>query len=263
MADIPTDMYAQQGPPHLTFGQWLTDLLFPPACVGCGALLPPLDAAQSIFCPACAALAEAGLSDNGIVLNEIMGETEHSAHICLYTYRTGQTAGVPERLIYHIKHKDERRVFDHVGRDLGALVSRMWQVMSPAIDPASVVWTYPPRRASARRKDGFDQAERLAETLARLCGGECQPVIDRSGRRIKEQKNLDANARRDNIAHAYELPPEAVPYVKGHPVMLVDDVCTTGATLTACTELLMRAGASCVWWVTVAKTELTGQTESN
>ncbi len=238
---------------RLSIGQWLTDLLFPPTCVGCGELLPPFDAARPIFCPAC--LAQCRDSRLPCEADVHIGAQGRSVHISLFVYRAGVTDGIPEKLVYHIKHKGERRVFDHVAHALGARVAAVWQNTAPAVDLETVVWVYPPRRPASRRKDGFDQAERLAKSLANVCGGECLPLIDRTNRRAKEQKRLNADDRRANTAHAYEIPPEAVPHIKGRTIMLVDDVCTTGATLGACTELLMNAGAALVMWVTVARTD--------
>ena len=51
------------------------------------------------------------------------------------------------------------------------------------------------------------------------------------------------------------MPVKARQQIKGRTVMLVDDVCTTGATLRAAAELMRKAGAKTVIWVTVAKAE--------
>ena len=56
--------------------------------------------------------------------------------------------------------------------------------------------------------------------------------------------------RPENVAQAFEAKSRAV---LGQTIILVDDVCTTGATLAACAEALRAAGATCVWGFTLAR----------
>lgn len=239
-------------PPKRRFFRYLSDLLFPPTCVGCEELLPPFDPQMPIFCPACAVKSEAGLCEDSVTFAT---DGSYLVHFNLYHYRPGMTHGVPEKLIYHIKCRGEARVFAYVARMMSGGIRTVWQVVQPTINAGDVVWVYPPRRPSAIRKHGFDQAERLARVLAAACGGRCLPVLRHTRKRAKEQKRLSAADRRENTARAFTLSRRLAPRINGRPVMLVDDVCTTGATLTACTELLRDAGASCVMWITVARTK--------
>lgn len=167
-------------------------------------------------------------------------------------YRAGHTQGAPERLIYSLKHRDDRRIFDFV---TDAFSPRVKEVLNACgVLPDETVWVFPPRRLKAVLDDGFDQAQRLAQGLAKACGGVCYPLIERKPKRhVKAQKKLNAEERRQNAIDVYDLPVEAIPYVQGKTMILVDDVCTTGATLRACTRLLEEAGAAEVIWVTVAK----------
>ncbi len=229
------------------FLECVMDLLFPAPCVGCNEMLPPFLPDRPALCPMCRTKYETCRTHT----RDLLETPRRLAHISLVQYRTSDKPGVAERLIFRIKHSEERRVFQFVARELKPRVEAVWERLY--LDPSEVVWAYPPRRPVALRKDGFDQAWRLAHTLAKTCGGTCLPLIERTGERIKEQKRLDAAARARNAAKAYCLAEDAEETVRGKVIMLVDDLCTTGATLGACADLLIGAGAEGVIWVTVGQ----------
>ena len=91
---------------------------------------------------------------------------------------------------------------------------------------------------------GFDQARLLAEEAANIWGVKAEAVL-RKGRHTRAQSSLqDAALRKANVKGAYRVPhPERV---RGRRFLLIDDVCTTGSTLSACADTLMAAGAASV-----------------
>lgn len=222
-------------------------LLFPMTCVGCGERLHPAAPADTVFCPACRPKWELALT----AARDRQASNPSDKHIYGVSYRSGHTDGVPERLIYHLKHKGEGRVFRLVARTLAPRVTEAVAAVGGGKLPVLV--TYPPRRAAAVRKDGFDQARELARTLAEACGYPLASTLGRTRRRAAAQKTLDARRRQTNAAASY-VPADGIEAVRGAVVLLCDDVCTTGATLEVCTRLLTEAGARAVLWVTVGRT---------
>lgn len=111
--------------------------------------------------------------------------------------------------------------------------------------------SWPPLSAKRLRQRGFDQAEKLAVQVAAAYGQRPRRLFQKEER--PAQSGLtDAAARRANVLGAYRLlHPEEV---AGKTVLLVDDVVTTGATLSECARLLRTAGAKRVCAATVAKT---------
>lgn len=102
-----------------------------------------------------------------------------------------------------------------------------------------------PRRLGER---GHHPPERLAQALAERWGMPCEPVLRRS-RRSRRQRGLTLAERRRNVAGAFA----AARPVSGS-VLLVDDVYTSGATVSAAGSALRSAGASWVDVVTFART---------
>jgi ComF family protein len=111
---------------------------------------------------------------------------------------------------------------------------------TPGREPCDVIVPVPlhPRRLVAR---GYNQSIELARGLGRSAG---LPVVADALRRTRNtapQLSLDRHERRENIRDAFAASPARV---HGRRVLLVDDVYTTGATLTECARTLLAAGAA-------------------
>jgi ComF family protein len=108
-----------------------------------------------------------------------------------------------------------------------------------------------PLHPSRERERSFNQAAVLARELSRLSK---LPYDEHSViRRIQTQRHragMDARARRESVSNAFAVRhPDSI---KGRRVLLVDDVFTTGATVSACAKVLKDAGAKEVFVLTVA-----------
>ena len=230
------------------------DLLFPPRCVGCDALLPPFVKKTTVFCPLCRAAWEAAVTE---AATDAAIDAERGL-VYLVHYRPGQADGVPERLIYHLKHEGDPRAFSFVAERLAPRLLHTAATL-PARraegEDKPLLFTYPPRRPSAVREDGFDQARRLAKALATACEGDFAALIKRTHRKAKEQKTLSAAERSVNATSSYILSDKAAEAVRDRTVVVCDDLCTTGATLGRCAEMLVEAGARSVILCTVARTD--------
>lgn len=229
------------------------NLLFPPACVGCGELLEPFAQTPTVFCPLCRAAWETAVTEAA----PQSAQDAARGLVYLTFYHSGRTDGIPERLIYHIKHRGDRRAFAFVAERLAPRLTEAAATLptrAPEGEDKPPLFTYPPRRRSAVSRDGFDQAKELAKALAVACKGDFAPLIRRTRRGSAEQKTLDAEGRAANAASAYILSHKAAEAVRDRTVVVCDDLCTTGATLNRCATLLVEAGARSVILCTVART---------
>ena len=230
------------------------DLLFPPRCVGCDEILPPLGKPYAVFCPLCRGAWEAAMVNAA----EISGRDSARGLVYLVHYHPGHAEGVPEKLIYHIKHHGDPRVFEFVAERLAPRLlytAAELPTRAPEGEDQPLLFTYPPRRRSAVNKDGFDQARRLAKAMASACGGDFESLLKRTYGKAKEQKTLNAEEREVNAASSYILNHRATETVRDRTVVICDDLCTTGATLNRCAALLVEAGARSVILCTVARTD--------
>lgn len=98
---------------------------------------------------------------------------------------------------------------------------------------------------------GYNQCAYLADALARRLGLRyVGRIVSRKGN-PRRQSTLDETARRENVLDTFVVRrPDSV---KGKTLLVVDDIMTTGATLSECARALKTAGAVRVWCVTLAR----------
>ena len=138
----------------------------------------------------------------------------------------------------------------HLTEDFGDLLEATARAKfeTSAIDAVVPVPLHPHRM----RERGFNQSELLARTLARRLDRrmDARSLVRR--RDTEHQARLGGAERKRNLneaAFAVRRPG----YVRGRTILLVDDVMTTGTTLSVCAKALLRAGAARVWGLTVAR----------
>jgi len=107
-----------------------------------------------------------------------------------------------------------------------------------------------PLHATRQRERGFNQANLLAELLSAQTSISSKPVLERI-RCTTTQTALDRSERMENLHNAFRLRKNAD--VRGLRVLLIDDVLTTGSTLSECARVLKRAGALSVHAATAAR----------
>ena len=111
--------------------------------------------------------------------------------------------------------------------------------------------TWVPVSKKRLKKRGFDQAELLARTAGRALDLPAAALL-RKCRHTQPQSGLEEeSARRANALGAYELLPGGK--LEGKRVLLVDDVVTSGATLSECGRVLLQGGAAAVYCLTLAQ----------
>lgn len=154
-------------------------------------------------------------------------------------------SGVVRDALHHLKYAGERRLAE----PLGEAVARRWTVASAGGD---LLVPVPVHRDRAARR-GYDQAVLIATVAARRLGLPAVTALER-WRSTTAQYELDRRHRAANVSGAFRtVGGKAGEAIRGRWVVLVDDVMTTGATLSACAEALEAAGASAVSAVTVAR----------
>ena len=126
--------------------------------------------------------------------------------------------------------------------------------MAKCIDENQIscdIITWVPLSRKRLRKRGYDQAKLLAGELSERTGIPCCRLLKKTRNNPAQSGTGGAEKRRANVSGVYTaLKPEKI---KGKSILLVDDIVTTGATLSECGRILLSAGAGEVRAVTVAR----------
>ncbi len=212
------------------------DLALPPTCAGCGREGAPI-------CDAC----RPGLSvRRGRPGGLPIGLPSDVPLPILQLEWCAPYAGLARRALHGLKYGGERRLADPLGR---AMAER-WREAGAGGDLLVPVPVHPDRR----RVRGYDQAELLARSAGACLGLPVVPALQRA-RATRPQYELGRELRAANVAGAFAVVPSATvrAAMRGRWIVLVDDVATTGATLVACADALLGAGAAGVSALTLAR----------
>jgi len=148
--------------------------------------------------------------------------------------------GVGKEIVYSLKYRSYTTVVERLAVPL----------MLGVIDAGSrfdAVVPVPLHRSRLRRR-GFNQAELLARGVARKINSPVSGTLQ-VVRRTRDQVELSAAGRRANVSGAFRARSRI-----GGKLLLIDDVYTTGATMSECAETLVRAGAREVHAVSLCRT---------
>ena len=148
-------------------------------------------------------------------------------------------------------HRFKVRGMSSAAGPLGELLAQCAaEHFSGAFD--TVTWVpVSPRRL---RQRGYDQARLLAESACRLWDTKPLPLLRKTVHNPAQSGLKESAQRRANVQGVYTAPDPAA--VRDRRILLIDDICTTGATLAECVRVLREAGAADVVCAAVALTPL-------
>lgn len=190
------------------------DWVFPPQCAHCGRI-------DVHWCEVCTqALLDAPL----LPLSKAVGR--------LTVYASGTHEGVVQSAIHALKYYDQHTLATPLAQRFVATLDGQNKLFDTIIS----VPLHPSRQA----KRGYNQANLLASALAEQVSCSLTTQCLMRTRDTRPQVGLDRHGRLANVQDAFTATPE---HVAGQRILLVDDVCTTGATLLACADALYQAGA--------------------
>ena len=223
-------------------GQVVVDLFFPQQCVGCGRRgsflcsdcqrkLPRL---QPPLCPKC-------------------GRPQVSGIICP-SCRQRQTEIDGIRSPFRFDGTVRQAIYELKYHNLRAISPRLAELLADylQVNPLPGEFIVPvPLHSGRLRERGYNQSSLLARELGKLIK---LPVLEDCLIRVKEAqaqvKTTSVVERRNNVLDAFACRDGKI---NGRQIILIDDVCTSGATLESCATALKSKGATSVWGLTLAR----------
>ncbi|MGI9088138.1 MAG: ComF family protein [Chthoniobacterales bacterium] len=156
-----------------------------------------------------------------------------------------RSRGVVRKIIHDFKYGQQIHLRHPVGDWLLAAID------DPRLDGRRFDLVVPvPLHPTRQRERGFNQAELLAQILRARAGLTISSALERI-RYTTTQTAFDRAERMENLHNAFRLRKKA--HVRGLRVLLIDDVLTTGSTLSECARVLKAAGAISVHAATAAR----------
>ena len=217
------------------------DWLFPPHCGGCGCL-------GERWCKAC----QASTKLIGSEVCAVCGEPNPGGDLCLeciqqppvYNHLRSWAVfeGPVREAIHKLKYNGDIGLGEILARQLIKLVKELGWYYDMVVPV--------PLSTERLKERGYNQSALLARPIALAFGSRYMPNSLVRVRNTASQVGLNAGERLVNVAGAFRAAPETV---KQKTILVVDDVTTTGATIQACSEALLQAGASKVLGLTLAR----------
>jgi ComF family protein len=225
----------------------LLDFLYPRHCLVCtkaGAIVHPdcRNALPFILAPFCAycglPLEKPGAGCTSTLCSGATEDSVLDGVRSVFRHENGA-----RQAVLKLKYKGVSSLSNWLVSEMAGAMQRYYLEKPDAIIPV-------PLHISHLRKRGYNQAGVLAKGLSKYLGYSlCENKLIRT-RETRSQVGLDGRGRAANVSGAFSWRGEAL---KGASILLVDDVCTTGATLNECARVLKHAGANRVWSLTVTR----------
>lgn len=144
-------------------------------------------------------------------------------------------AGPARGLVRRLKYGGVKRLAE----PMAASMARAYSAIEPT---GAQLVTFVPMHPRRERRRGYNHAELLARGVAKGLGLPCEDALVRT-KNVRQQARLGREERLRNLEGVIACRGDAA----GRIVLLVDDICTTGATLRACAQALLQGGAKAVY----------------
>lgn len=237
-------------------GQSLLDFVYPPHCAACGT---SLKAAAELLCPHCWSEITAPNpvrcwrcscpldADDGPPGSQPPDESCPNCSTWDPVFERvlvlGAFEGAMQGAIHALKFDRHQRL----GRELG---ERLASSSDLARDMGCIDLLVPvPLHPARQRERGYNQGLCIAEGMAAVLGIPIRSDLVRRRKFTQQQAKLEAQERVENLRDAFEIVSEVPAAAR---IAVVDDVVTTGATLSACAQALQQGGNRRVWGAALA-----------
>lgn len=224
---------------------YFKEAYFPSFCVNCGAT-------DKMYLPYICINCHGGIKFNNSLVCYRCGKLSKNGQFCGLCRGHSELKGV----LYATRYKEPISELVHyfkynkmisIGQYLGDIMSKQLSAFAVSKD---VILSAVPLNIWKKWQRGFNQSEYLAKIVSKkrhIVYIDCLKRV----KATKSQMKLKRSERQENIVGAFKVKDSSKIFNK--IVILIDDVCTTGATINECARVLKEAGAKEVWGLVLAK----------
>ncbi|TDQ17079.1 ComF family protein [Algoriphagus boseongensis] len=226
---------------RLNFWKDFLDLLYPRNCVQCGIALLDFEPHFCTKCQGTLPVASYHLYpfDNDLT-TKVKGLTQVNRVMAFLRF---SKKGKSQHLLHLLKYRNMPEIGEELGRLYGIeLMSKGYQEEWDLIVPV-------PLHPMKQKRRGYNQSEKFAKGLSKSLQINRISVLERV-KFTETQTKKSRLERLENVDEVFSLKKDA--NISGQRILLADDVITTGATLCACSNVLLAHGAKHVDLITIA-----------
>ena len=220
--------------------QGLVRMIFPRPCPGCER---SLFAHEKVICQVCQLqlpFVTIGQKEDSLLVQRLAGRVRLETGVAMLRFYKG---GLSRKLLHAIKYKGHRELAVALGRLFGE------RLKEKDLLPAGGILVPVPLHPLKQQIRGFNQSEEIAKGIAEVTG---YPVVTIALSRTVFHLSQTQKGREDRWEEIKQDFQALSSQVKGRDIILVDDVCTTGATIEACANTLLEQGAKSISLLTLA-----------
>lgn len=175
-------------------------------------------------------------------ISDIKLKISNKETFSLYSFKSDSDM---QKIIHHFKYAG----FSDIGKLFGEILSK--EILKSDINIKDYDFICPvPLFKSKKRSRGYNQSEILSDTISKELNKIHIPDLLKRTRDTKSQTGMNMEERKENVKNVFELNKSY--NIKRQNIILVDDVITTGSTVSECLKALKKRGADRILVISLA-----------
>lgn len=223
--------------------KYLLDVIFPKFCLGCGhegfwlcsTCQEKIVFIKTQVCPTCGRISNSG---------KFCRKCPAPKGLCGIIVSCYFKEGPIKELVHNFKYNHILELKDLLGQVMASVLQEN------LVFKKDFLMTGVPLFWLREKSRGYNQSALLAQTVAQNLGLNYQKLLIKT-KSTKRQVDLRGQGRRENLKKVFKLDPKI--NINGKTIILVDDIATTGTTLSECARVLKEGGAKKIWGLVIAR----------
>jgi len=220
---------------------YLIDLFFPPQCQACRAILKDNEFEICVACRHQLPVTNYHFQQDHPLNHLFFGRIQFNASTSLFYFQKHSRV---QKLLHNLKYKQQKSVGVTLGLWLGTEMK-----ISMRFDKIDIIVPVPTHKKRLKKR-GYNQVMPFASAIAKVFDIPCDDTVLTKIKHTKTQVFQAKEERWNSVVNSFQL--DKKDKIVGKHILLVDDLITTGATVEACSKVLLDAGAKHLSLATIA-----------